>query len=67
MRESSGLSQTLLAKEIDMYVRTISRWETGELPVPKVSELALRFIALWWKVRCWRISAGLSVKKSEPP
>ncbi len=45
LRESSGLSQTQLAKEIDMYVRTISRWETGELPVPKVAELALRFIA----------------------
>ena len=38
------MSQTQLAREIDMYVRTISRWETGELPVPKVAELALRFI-----------------------
>ncbi|MCZ6906516.1 MAG: helix-turn-helix domain-containing protein [Deltaproteobacteria bacterium] len=44
LRESTGLSQTQLAREIDMYVRTISRWETGELPVPKVAKLALRFI-----------------------
>ncbi len=45
LRQSTGLSQTQLAKEIDMYVRTISRWETGELSVPKVAELALRFLA----------------------
>ena len=45
LRESIGYTQAKLAKELDHYIRTVSRWETGELPVPKVAELALRFIA----------------------
>ncbi len=45
LRESIGYTQAKLAKELDLYIRTVSRWETGELPVPKVAELSLRFIA----------------------
>jgi DNA-binding transcriptional regulator YiaG len=44
LRESVGYSQVQLAKEFGVYVRSISRWETGEFPVPKMAELALRYI-----------------------
>jgi transcriptional regulator with XRE-family HTH domain len=44
LRKLAGLSQTKLAKEINISVRTISRYETGELPVPKAVELALRYL-----------------------
>jgi hypothetical protein len=30
---------------MDVTVRTISRWETEEVAIPKLAELALRFIA----------------------
>lgn len=45
LRVSIGYTQAELTKEMDVYIRTVSRWETGELPVPKVAELALRFLA----------------------
>jgi DNA-binding transcriptional regulator YiaG len=44
LRESVGYSQVQLAKEFGVYVRSISRWETGEFPVPRMAELALRYI-----------------------
>jgi DNA-binding transcriptional regulator YiaG len=44
LRRSVGLSQSALARELDLYVRTISRYETGELEIPRVTELALRYV-----------------------
>jgi DNA-binding transcriptional regulator YiaG len=44
LRESVGYTQVELAKAFGVYVRSISRWETGEFPVPKMAELALRYI-----------------------
>jgi transcriptional regulator with XRE-family HTH domain len=46
MRQSIGYSQAKLAKEMGITVRTITRWEAGEFPVPKLGELALRFLVL---------------------
>jgi transcriptional regulator with XRE-family HTH domain len=45
LRKSIGLSQAKLAKEMDLFIRTISRYETGALKISRVSELALRYIA----------------------
>ena len=45
MRKSIGYSQAKLAQEMDLFIRTISRYETGEIAIPKVTELALRYIA----------------------
>ena len=44
LRKSIGYSQARLAKEMDLFIRTISRWETGEIAVPKVAALALKYI-----------------------
>jgi len=45
LRKSIGYSQAELAREMDLFIRTISRYETGEIAIPKVTELALRYIA----------------------
>lgn len=39
-----GLSQSQLAQELDLYVRTISKYENDDLTIPKVTELALRYV-----------------------
>ena len=44
LRESIGYSQERLSKEIDVSVRGISRWENGDVIIPKIAELALRYI-----------------------
>jgi len=44
LRESIGYSQARLSKEMDVTIRTISRWETGEIKIPKVVEIAIRAI-----------------------
>jgi len=44
LRESIGYSQETLSKEIDVSIRGISRWENNEVPIPKIAELALRYI-----------------------
>jgi len=44
MRKSIGYSQAKLAKEMGVTVRSITRWETGQFPIPKMAELALRFV-----------------------
>jgi DNA-binding XRE family transcriptional regulator len=44
LRESIGYSQERLSKEIDVSVRGISRWENDDIPIPKIAELALRYI-----------------------
>jgi len=43
-RMSLGLSQTELAELLDVKPNTISRYETGALPISKVVELALEAI-----------------------
>jgi DNA-binding transcriptional regulator YiaG len=44
LRESTGLSQSQLGRELDLYVRTISKYENDDLVIPKVTELALRYV-----------------------
>jgi len=44
LRKSIGLSQTKLAHEMGVTLRTISRWERGEFPIPRLAELALRSV-----------------------
>ena len=44
LRQSTGLSQSQLGRELDLYVRTISKYENDDLAIPKVTELALRYV-----------------------
>ena len=44
MRKSVGYSQTRLANEMGVTLRTVSRWERGNFPIPRLAELALRTI-----------------------
>jgi DNA-binding transcriptional regulator YiaG len=41
MRLAKGYSQSQLAREIDVNVQTISRWERGAVEIPRMAELAL--------------------------
>jgi transcriptional regulator with XRE-family HTH domain len=45
LRESLGYSQAMLSREIDVSIRGISRWENDEVPIPKIGELALKYVA----------------------
>lgn len=45
-RESLGLTQSLLARELDVDVITVSRWERGVHPVPRYIELAIEAIEI---------------------
>jgi transcriptional regulator with XRE-family HTH domain len=45
-RESLGLTQALLARELDVDVITVSRWERGVHPIPRYIELALEAIEM---------------------
>lgn len=44
LRLSAGYTQGKLAKEMGVHLRTLTRWELGEVKIPRVAELALRFI-----------------------
>jgi transcriptional regulator with XRE-family HTH domain len=44
LRKRGGYSQSQLAREIDITIRSLTRWETGETPIPKIAEFALRYI-----------------------
>ncbi len=44
LRESIGYSQARLSKEMGITIRTITRWENGEVKIPKVVEIAVRAI-----------------------
>jgi len=45
LRKSAGHTQASIAKEMGVHLRTVTRWEIGEVVVPRVVELALLFIA----------------------
>jgi transcriptional regulator with XRE-family HTH domain len=44
LRKFLEISQSQLARELDLYVRTISKYENDDLAIPKVTELALRYL-----------------------
>jgi len=44
LRESIGYIQARLSKEMDVTIRTITRWENGEVRIPRVVEIAIRAI-----------------------
>jgi len=44
LRESIGYSQARLSKEMDISIRTITRWENGVVRIPRVVEIAIRTI-----------------------
>jgi len=41
MRLKKNFSQSALAREFDVDVGTISRWEREEIKIPRLAELAL--------------------------
>ncbi len=41
MRLKKRYSQSQLARELDVSVITVSRWERGAVPIPRMAELAL--------------------------
>ncbi len=41
LRGSIGYSQARLSKEMDVTIRTITRWENGEVRIPRVVEIAI--------------------------
>lgn len=45
LRKSIGYTQASLAKEIGVHLHTVTRWEIGEVVIPKVVEFALKYIA----------------------
>jgi len=45
LRKSAGYTQASLSMEMGIHIRTVTRWEIGEVDVPRVVELALRYIA----------------------
>ena len=45
LRETAGHTQTSLAVAMGVHLRTVWRWELGETIIPKVVELALRYVA----------------------
>jgi DNA-binding transcriptional regulator YiaG len=40
-----NLSQAALSEMIGVSVRGVRRWENGEVAIPKIAELALRYLA----------------------
>jgi len=46
IRESLKFNQSRLAAELSVQRSTVSRWESGEVEIPKVAELAIRYLVL---------------------
>ena len=44
LRKSAGFSQSQLSKELDVTIRSITRWETDVNPIPRIAELAIRYL-----------------------
>ena len=45
LRKSARHTQASMAKEMGVHSRTVTRWEIGEVVIPRVVELAIRYIA----------------------
>jgi DNA-binding XRE family transcriptional regulator len=45
LRMGTDHTQASLSKELGVHLRTVTRWEIGEVIVPKVVELALRYVS----------------------
>ncbi len=45
LRKRAGHTQASIAKEMGVHIRTVTRWEIGEVVIPRVVELAIRYIA----------------------
>jgi DNA-binding XRE family transcriptional regulator len=45
LRDTAGHTQASLAVTMGVHLRTVWRWELGETLIPKVVELALRYVA----------------------
>jgi DNA-binding XRE family transcriptional regulator len=45
LRADTGHTQASLAKELGVHIRTVTRWEIGEIIIPRVVELGLRYVA----------------------
>lgn len=44
LRLKAGFTQAELSRELGVTVRSLSRWETGETPIPKLAELAQKYV-----------------------
>jgi transcriptional regulator with XRE-family HTH domain len=44
LRRGAGYSQAKVARELDVAIRTLTRWEREETPIPKMAELALKYV-----------------------
>ena len=44
IRERLRLNQAQLSGELNVQRSTLSRWESGEVVIPKVAELAVRYL-----------------------
>jgi len=63
LREAIDYSQAKLAKEMGVTIRTITRWETGEFPIPRIAELALRSVVRAALEKTEKTVSGEKVKK----
>jgi DNA-binding transcriptional regulator YiaG len=45
LRQQARHTQVTLAREMNVHLRTVTRWESGQVLIPRVVELALRYIA----------------------
>jgi len=45
LRKRASHTQASIAKEMGVHLRTVTRWEIGEVVIPRVVELAIRYIA----------------------
>jgi len=45
LRQSAGHTHASLAAAMGVHLRTVWRWELGEIKIPTVVELALTYIA----------------------
>lgn len=45
MRERLGMSQGELAKALDVNLRTVKRWERGDIDTPKTTILSVQQLA----------------------
>jgi len=45
LRKAMGLNQAKLSALMDVSERGIRRWEKNEIEIPKIAELALRYLA----------------------